>query len=236
MKKLAVVFALLSVFLMGCDRAPANVQTLQTTDCGVSWSVIKAGQRIPSTAMSACSYNTVLPDYPMQGDMEFKAQFEGNVLVTARITYDYEIIDPVKFLGEAKFLGKQKATAKDAAADSNAMSGIEAAENQVIDKRIREVATSKTVRLNIVDFNPAQFEDELQAGSDKLLTPRGIRLNSMTLVVIPEDQTRQAIDAATAMNVYASKGLTGFGEKMAIARAGAAKIVFESTGNKREEK
>jgi tRNA(Leu) C34 or U34 (ribose-2'-O)-methylase TrmL len=167
----------------------------------------------------------------MQGDLEFKAQFDGNVLVTAKITFDYEIIDPIKFIGEAKFLGKSSGTAAQAAENSN-MNGIETAENQVIDKRIREVATSRTVKLNIVDFNPAKFEDELLAGSNEELAKRGVRLNSMTLVIIPEDQTRQAIDAATAMNVYASKGLKELGERLAVARAGAAKIVIDNTPNK----
>jgi hypothetical protein len=227
MKKFVfAIMAVLAVLLTGCDHAPANVKTLQTTDCGVHWNVIPAGQRIPST-VGACAYNTVLPDYPMQGDLEFKAQFDGNVLVTAKISYDYEIVDAIKFLGEAKFLGKQKNTAKDAAESSN-MSGIEVAENQVIDKRIREVATSRTVKLNIVDFNPAKFEDELLSGSNKDLESRGVRLNSMTLVVIPEDQTRQAIDAATAMNVYSSKGLTALGERLAVARAGASRIIIEA--------
>lgn len=227
---ISLVFTFIFCFLAGCDRAPANLQSLQTTDCGVTWVVIKAGQRIPST-VGTCSYNTVLPDYPMQGDMDFKAQFDGNVLVTAKISYDYEIVDPIKFIGEAKFLGKSSSTAAKAADNAN-MNGIEAAENQVIDKRIREVATSRTVKLNIVDFNPAKFEDELLAGSNEELAKRGVRLNSMTLVIIPEDQTRMAIDAATAVNVYASKGLKELGEKLAIARAGAAKIVIDTTQSK----
>lgn len=231
MKKfISTLFVLFCFALAGCDRAPANVQTLQTTDCGVRWNVIKAGQRIPSTAGQPCAYNTVLPDYPMQGDLEFKAQFDGNVLVTAKISYDYEIVDPLKFLGEAKFLGKQNSSAQTAADGSN-MGGIETAENQVIDKRIREAATSRTVKLNIVDFNPAKFEDELLNGSNNDLATRGVRLNSMTLVIIPEEQTRQAIDAATAMNVYTSKGLKDLGERLAVARAGASRVVVE-TANK----
>lgn len=232
MKKMLFAFlGVVLVILAGCDRAPANVQTLQTTDCGVSWNVIKAGQRIPST-VGSCSYNTVLPDYPMQGDLEFKAQFDGNVLVTAKISYDYEIIDPIKFIGEAKFLGKHSSSAQDSANGSN-MNGIETAENQVIDKRIREAATSRTVKLNIVDFNPAKFEDELMSGSNTDLATRGVRLNSMTLVIIPEEQTRQAIDAATAMNVYTSKGFKDLGERLAVARAGAAKIVIDATPSRK---
>ncbi len=228
MKKFAFIFAMAVIaFLTGCDHAPANVKTLQTTDCGVHWEVIPAGKRIPTTAGQACAYNTVLPDYPMQGDLEFKAQFTGNVLVTAKVTYDYEIFDPILFLGEAKFLGKQSATAQDAAKGSN-MSGIETAENQVIDVRLREAATSRTIKLNIVDFNPASFEDELQKGTNDDLAKRGVRILSMALVIIPEEQTRQAIDAATAMNVYQSKGMVALGERLAVARAGATKITIDT--------
>ena len=225
-KYVLAIVAMAVVFLTGCDHAPANVKTLQTTDCGIHWNIIPAGQRIPGT-VGKCSYNTVLPDYPMQGDLEFKAQFTGNVLVTAKVTYDYEIFDPILFLGEAKFLGKQSATAEDAAKGSN-MAGIESAENQVIDVRLREAATSRTIKLNIVDFNPANLEDELQKGTNNDLATRGVRILSMSLVIIPEEQTRQAIDAATAMNVYQSKGLTALGERLAIARAGATKITIDT--------
>lgn len=223
---ITIIGAVLGLLVLaGCDRAPANVATLQTTDCGVTWTVIKAGQRIPTT-VGTCSYNTVLPDYPMQGEAEFMAQFAGNVLVKVRTTFDYSIVDPILFLGEAKFLGKQRGSAA-AAADGSNMAGIETAENQVIDKRIREATTSMTQKQDIVEFNSAKFEDELQKASNAELQKRGVVLNSMTFVMIPEEQTRQAIDAATAMNVYKNKGLEQFGQQIAIARAGAARIVVE---------
>jgi hypothetical protein len=224
--KTALLLAIAAT-LAACDRAPANVQTLQTTDCGVTWVVIKAGQRIPTTTGNRCAYNSVLPDYPMQGDMEFKAQFAGNVLVTMRISYDYRITEPIKFIGEAKFLGRMAGTANEAA---QGMAGIEQAENSVIDKRVREAATSRTVTQNIVDFNPAKFEEELTAGSNKDLEARGVKIDTMTLVIIPEDQTRQAIDAATAMNVYKSKGLEELGQRLAVARAGAPHITINNVG------
>lgn len=226
-KKLSLTLAAVALILAGCDRAPANVQTLQTTDCGVTWTVIKPGQRIPTTTGNMCGYNTVLPDYAMQGDTEFKAQFAQNVLVTVRISYDYEIIDAVKFIGEAKFLGKQAGTASEASR-SGENSAIEMAENSVIDKRIREAATSMTVKQNIVEFNTALFEEQLEKQANIDLAPRGIRLNSMTFVMIPEEQTRTAIDAATAVNVYKSKGLEEFGQRIAIAKAGAPHIIVNT--------
>ena len=218
----AILF--LSVVLAACgQRADANVQTMQTTDCGVNWILIKPGQRAPTTAGNICGYNSTLPAYAMQGDTEFKAQFLQNVLVTVRVSYDYEIIDPVKFIGEAKFLGKQTSDGSTSESRKD-NSGIEMAENSVIDKRIREATTSMTVQQNIVDFNTAKFEEELEKQTNKDLFDRGVRINSMAFVMIPEDQTRMAIDAATAVNVYKSKGLEEFGQKIAIARAGATQI------------
>lgn len=207
--------------LAGCDRAPANVQTLVTTDCGVTWGVVKAGSRIP-TSVGACEYKTVLPDYPMQGDTEFKSQFEGNVLVTVRISYDYVIADPLLYIGEAKFLGKSSGSAESAAAGGT--SAIEMAENSVIDKRIREVVTSLTPKKNIVDVSTAALEDEVERSAGKLLAERGVKLGAITFVMIPEEQTRTAIDVATAMNVYKSKGIEELGTRVAAARAGATRI------------
>lgn len=220
----------LSFVLSACGRADANVQTLQTTDCGVNWILIKPGQTIPTT-VGVCSYNTTLPAYAMQGDTEFKAQFQQNVLVTVRISYDYEIVDPLKFIGEAKFLGKQggASSGTDARKDNSA---IEMAENSVIDKRIREATTSMTVQKNIVDFNTAKFEEDLEKATNKDLLDRGVKINSMTFVMIPEDQTRMAIDAATAVKVYASNGLEEFGQKIAIARAGATQIRIDTDKSK----
>lgn len=222
LKKLIVVASIAA--LAACDRAPSNVYTLQTTDCGQTWKTIKTGERIPSTATNVCGYNTVIPNFPMQGDLDFMSQFSGNVLVKVKISYDYEIFDPALYLGEAKFLGKMSSTAADAAAKTNT-GAFETAENQVIDKRIREAMTSRTVTMNIVSFNPAKFEDELFTASNKMLADRGVKLNSMTMVLVPEEQTRTAIDMATAVNVYRSNGMEELGQKIAVARAGATKIV-----------
>lgn len=85
-----------------------------------------------------------------------------------------------------------------------------------------------TLKHNIVDFNPSTFEDSLFSQANKVLESRGVRLNSLTFVTVPDEQTRMAIDAATAINVYKAKGLFDFGQKLAIAKAGAAKINLSS--------
>ncbi len=231
MKKMIYGFAVcaIAVALAGCQRAPSNVKTMQTTDCGVSWVSIAPGQRVPTT-IGPCSYNTVLPDYPMQGDTSFLTQFDQNILVKIKIGYDYEIVDGLKFLKVAKFLGKASSSTEMAAADTK-MSQFETAENVVIDVALRELTTSKTIKMDIVTFNPSKFEDELFKDANKLLADRGVQLNSMSFVTIVEDQTRMAIDAATAMEVYRSKGMTELGNKLVIARAGAANVTVNVDNN-----
>lgn len=209
------------IVLAGCDRAPSNVKTLLTKDCGVTWEVVPPGARIPNT-VGSCEYKTVLPDYPMQGEADFQSQFRGNVLVRIKISYDYEITDGLKFLEQAKFLAKSGSAAS--SAEGTKMSTFETAENVVIDVRIRELVTSQTLKFDIVDFNPSSFEDTLFENVNKVLSTRGVRLNSITFVTIPDEQTRAAIDAATAVNVYKAKGLLDFGKQLAIAKAGATQI------------
>lgn len=223
--KLLALAAVLS--LVGCSRAPSNVKTMQTSDCGVTWTVIKPGERIPSTGVNVCGYNTVLPDYPMQGDTEFLSQFQGNILVRVKISYDYEIVDGLKFLKVAKFLGKQSGSSEQAAAGTH-MPAFETAENVVIDVRLRELVTSQTLNQDIVVFNPSAFEDKLFKLANEQLSERGVQLNSMTFVTVVEDQTRMAIDAATAMAVYRSKGMEELGNRLVVARAGATTVTVNA--------
>ena len=219
------------VALTACDRAPSNVKTMQTTDCGVTWTIIKPGERIPSTVGNYCAYNTVLPDYPMQGDTEFLTQFKDNILVKVKIAYDYEIVDGLKFLKVAKFLGKSSGSAQ-AAAEGTKMGQYETAENVVIDVQLRELTTSNTLSADIVQFNPSAFEDRLFKIANEKLAERGVELNSMTFVTIVEDQTRMAIDAATAMQVYRSKNMEDLGTRLVVAKAGATSVVVNSSPTK----
>lgn len=225
-----ILFALLAcVALMttACDRAPSNVRVLNTGDCGKSWEVVPTGSRIPTNTGNYCGYNITLPDYPMQGGTEFLTQFQNNVLVKTQISYDYQITDPLKFINNAKFLGRMKGGTTDDGADAADTQGggkYEAAENVVIDVRLRELVTTLTKGEDIVKFNPSAFEDKLFAEANKILADRGVTLNSMTFVTLPEDQTRMAIDAATAMAVYDSKGMGELGRQLTIARAGATRV------------
>jgi hypothetical protein len=203
----------------GCSYASANVQTLVSDDCGKSWRLIPVGQSVPVRHL-ACEYKVTVPDYPMSGETRFKTSFKERVLALVETSYEYVIADAKVFIGEAKYLGRANADSEDA---SNIASAYESAENTIIDKRIRDAATDMLRNQDIVDFSQAEFEDALLAEVNKRLEDKGVRLNFISFVPIPEEQTRLAIDTLTAMRVYETRGLAELGRSIIVAKAGAAK-------------
>jgi hypothetical protein len=213
-----------SVMASGCSRAQANVQTLVTNDCGQTWQVIKVGETVPRT-IGYCSYTITIPDYPMQGEVKFKTSFANRVLANVEVSYEYVIIDGVKFISEAKYIGKMNSESDD---KSNASSAYESAENSVIDKRIREAASTSLIQQDIVDFSQAEFEDLLLNKANEMLAEKGVKLSFISFVPIPEEQTRLAIDVLTAQKVYESKGLGDLGQKIIVAKSGSAKVIVSN--------
>jgi hypothetical protein len=220
---------LLALLFASCDRAQSNVQTLYTSNCGVSWELIKAGESLPK-GIGMCSYKITVPDYPMQGESVFKSAFKNRVMAKIEVTYDYSIIDAKLYVGEAKYLGKMNSDSDDSVNSSKAY---ETAENSVIDKRIKEVARDLLLNEDIVEFNQNEFEAELLKNVNGLLKAKGVNINFLSFVPIPEEQTRQAIDVVTAMKIYESKGLSEIGKAVSSARAGATKV--EVTVQKEEQ-
>ena len=211
---------LIAVVFTSCDRAQSNVQTLYTSNCGVSWQLIKAGETLPK-GIGMCSYKVTIPDYPMQGESIFKSAFANRVMAKIEVTYDYSILDGIAYISEAKYLGKINS---DSDNETNSAKAYETAENSVIDKRIKEVARDLLINEDIVEFSQAEFESKLLSKVNDLLQAKGVKLNFLSFVPIPEEQTRQAIDVVTAMKIYDSKNLTEVGKAVTSARAGATKL------------
>lgn len=208
-------------YLSSCsDYAHANVNTLITDDCGVNWTLIKAGESIPKGVANPCHYKVTIPDYPMQGDSKFKVMFTENVLSTIDVGYDYSITNPILFIKEAKYLGKTNS--------SDVNSQFEGAENMVIDKRIKDVVRGLIATEDVVTFSPSDFEDKILPNVNKVLNPLGININYLSFVPLFDEQTAQAIDVATAMKIYKSKGLESIGEKVIQSKAGAANIMVQN--------
>lgn len=216
---------LLIVVLQGCSYAKSNQQVVVSSDCGVSWQKINAGEAVPRPGVNPCYMKVVIPNFPMQGESKFIMNLKDKVRTVTHIDYDYTIVEPLSFIKQAKFLGKANTDAD----DENALgTNFEGAENMVIDKRIKEVAKSLFVDEDIVELDQSELEDKLLSESNKILEPLGIKLNFITLTFDLDEQTRQAIDIATAMKIYQSRGLVDVGREVMKERAGATKITVEN--------
>lgn len=225
-KKVWTLSVLLLILLGSCNYAKSNQQVLVSTDCGMTWKGINAGDAVPKGTMNPCYMKVVIPNFPMQGESKFIGNLKDRVKVNVEIDYDYSITNGLAFIKEAKSLGKANVDAdSDEALNGSAF---ESAENRVIDKRIREIAKGLFLNEDIVDMEQADLEEKLEIESNKLLEKYGVKLNFLTLTFIPDEQTRQAIDVATASRIYESKGLKEVGEKVITARAGATKLSVEN--------
>ena len=183
------------------------------------------GEAVPRPGVNPCYMKVVIPNFPMQGESKFITNLKDKVRTVTHIDYDYTIVEPLAFIKQAKFLGKANTDADDEAAIG---SNFEGAENMVIDKRIKDVAKNLFVDEDIVELDQSELEDRLLAESNKILEPLGIKLNFITLTFDLDEQTRQAIDIATAMKVYQSRGLVDVGREVMKERAGATKITVEN--------
>lgn len=57
--------ALLVFVFSGCSFSKSNQQVLVSTDCGMTWKKISAGDAVPTGATNPCYMKVVIPNYPM---------------------------------------------------------------------------------------------------------------------------------------------------------------------------
>ena len=223
-KFIAIIIAALA--LAGCTRTPSNVHVISTKDCGATWERLDVGSTVPKHTGNPCGYTTALPNWPMAGEAQFKTQFSKGVLSSARLSYSYSISNPLAFVNEARYLGKMGGSLEISA--ENVGARFEMAENVIIDKLLREVTTDLTREMEVVDANPAQIEEAIFEKSKTVLEKKGVVLADLALVIENDEQTRLAIDAATAVRVYQAAGIGDLGKQVIAARAGATKITISS--------
>ena len=224
-----VVASAFCLFAAGCARAPSNVQTLVSDNCGSSWRLIPVGGVVPTGMANACFMKVAVPNYPMVGESTFTAVFSNRVRVTVNSSYDYTIIDAMKFITEARFITRQGSIGDETRNGANVW---DSAESILIDRRLRELANSPEFLLSedIVEFNQGEFEDRLLTTLNANLAERGVQLNTFTFVVTPDDQTRNMIDVAAALRVCESiDGLDSMSCRAIItARAGATRVTVST--------
>lgn len=212
--------ALMGLGLSGCTRAISNMQTLISDDCGATWKEVPVGNVVPAR-VGWCALKVTIPGFPMSGEAGFRTSFANRVLVNTNIGYEYQITDGKLFLSEARYLGRQNSEGD---GEANSADRYESAENTIINRRIREVVSTVLNQTDIVSFDQAKLDDELLEKINQNLKSRGVQLLSMQFVVTPDEQTRQAMDVASARQVYGSIGLQDLGDRLMVARAGASRV------------
>jgi hypothetical protein len=221
-----IIIATAAIMATGCARTPSNVHVISTTDCGAAWTKLDVGSSVPKHTGNPCGYTVALPNWPMAGDAKFKTQFAKKVLSKATLSYTYVITNPLAFIGEARYLGKMGGSLEISAESTGER--YEMAENIIIDKLLREVTTDLTRELDVVDANPAEIEDAIFKKAKDALDKKGVTLSDLALVIENDEQTRLAIDAATAVRVYEAAGIGDVGKQVMAARAGATQITVNS--------
>lgn len=224
LQAVAVVTACVS--LAACDRVASNVHVLSTADCGATWVKLDTGNKVPTHTGNRCGYNLPVPNWPMAGETVFKTTFSKGVLTTIRLSYTYSITGPLAFIGEARYLGKMGGSLELSA--ENIGDRYEMAENIIIDKTLREVTTELTRDLDIVTANPAEIEEAIHKSAMEVLQKKGITMADIAMVVENDEQTKLAIDSATAIRIYDAADIGAVGRQIMAARAGATKIEIHS--------
>ena len=223
-----IVIAAAAILAAGCARTPSNVHVISTTNCGAAWEKLDVGSSVPKHTGNPCGYTVALPNWPMAGDAKFKTQFAKKVLSKATLSYTYVITNPLAFINEARYLGKMGGSLELSAESTGER--YEMAENIIIDKLLREVTTDLTRDLDVVDANPAEIEDAIFKKAKDALDKKGVTLSDLALVIENDEQTRLAIDAATAVRVYEAAGIGDVGKQVMAARAGATQITVNGSG------
>ena len=208
--------------IQSCTYSKMNQIVLYSEDCGVNWKQVSVGSRVPTGAGNMCFIKETMPGYEMQGDMDFYVLFKDQVKVKIRLTYSYMIEDPLLFMKSAKKLGKTNADADEASDDNERFEG---AENRVIETKIKKVTSDEFPKQDVITHDMNALELQYVDLVNNELKARGVHVTVFEMVPDFQVLTQQAIDAANADRIYASKNMQEFGRQITIARAGATQII-----------
>ncbi len=222
MKKLFfALFGILALLQSCTPSVMPNQYVVVTANCWNTMSVIKAGS-VPPRLMTPCDRKIILPAYNMDGEVVVSARFMGDVKGEIKIDYQYEIKDPIMFVGAAKFI-----TSSQTDAEGNVdMNTLEKAENSVIDKIAKDIVREYIPTINPIDIDEGRIESDLTPKINKVLQERGILMSGISIDVDFKQQTEQALDAISAYNLYKNANLQDVGKEVIKAQAGKTEVTI----------
>lgn len=191
---------------------------VSTATCWNTISVTKAGDYVPKL-YQVCDRMIILPATFMAADFMIETKFKNRVAGTVNLTYQWRIVDPIKFVYNAKNV-LSCPTDGDKKINPDAL---EAVENSVVDKMvidaIREYTPNKPALTDELEIEKDIFRLCMERFSD-----RGIEFASMSVNVNFSVQTEEALDVISALNLYEETGEKEFGKEVIKAKAGASVI------------
>lgn len=231
--KILFLMSFAFIFSRCSSFAPSNIQVLVTVDCGKTWKVIETGSSIPNGVGNYCYRVVMIPNYQLVGDSRYKVTFSNNVSAFVDMDYTYSIVKPLKFIPNGRGIGSAKYNTE---ASKEYIDGqFESLESTLLDKKIKDICREYFRTQDVVDFDDA-FEkiifDKANASFEKL----GIRLESLDVIPTFSEQTTEAIDAATALRIYRSKGLEKEGLDIIKSKASSSKIIIHENTKKEKNK
>lgn len=198
-----------------------NEWVITTATCWNTSTVAKAGDAIPRL-ISACDRAVVLPATEMGADFQTDSKFKGRVAGRVSISYRWRIVEPLKFLSSAKSITSAP-TSGDHKIDPNAL---EELENSIVDKMLSDICRELTPNMD-AGTDELTIERELQKAAEPQVDLRGVEFSGMSVNVMFDPQTEEALGVLSALNFYKASGEEELGRKVILQKAGAANITTQ---------
>ncbi|HMU03847.1 MAG TPA: hypothetical protein PJ990_09495 [Saprospiraceae bacterium] len=218
MKNLIYFLLILSFFTACRSKVEPNEWVVSTTTCWNTIDTSKAGDLVP-ILLTKCDRMVRLPSTLMSGELQTTVKFNGKISSKISVTYQWSITDPIKFVHNSKSITSGPTD------DSYRVDPLflEEIENTVVDKSLINVIREITAKLD-VDIVDLELEELIASKISDSNEKRGITFSNISLVVEQPAQIEEARDVISALKYYEELNEREFGEKVILAKAGAASI------------
>lgn len=226
MKK-SILAIFIAVAFVGCkSMVNPNEWVVSTSTCWNTMTVSKAGDYVPRV-YTTCDRIVILPATYMAADLQVESKFAARVAGQINLTYQWQIVDPIKFIYNAKSITSAP-TSDDKKIDPNAL---EALENSTVDKMLIDLIREYTPQRE-AGIDELKIEQDLYDLCKNKFKDRGVEFASLSINVNYSPQTEEALDVISALKFYELNGEKELGRAIIVAKAGANNISLNTNNNK----
>ncbi len=230
--KYLLTFVFLSIILLLASCMPSanpNEWVITTATCWNTISVLKAGSPIPRL-YTTCDRMLILPSSYLGMELKCETKFAGRAAGNVEVKGNWRISDPETFIKNAKSLTSSTVNEGYKVNPDD----LEDIENRVVDKMWIDIIRELTPTIQINNISEKEIEDALFALSKTKLSGRGVEFEGMSINVNFSEQTEEALDAMSALQIYKDSKEEELGRKIIEAKAGASTIVINNNVKEKE--